>query len=83
MDPELEAMHSGYHALGDALVRSAAMPPPPHPPDAAARRQLLDCLCDVLAEGDKTLRRPALALLWARQHLDILRQLEAHLAARG
>jgi hypothetical protein len=78
LDGEVHAVRSWYVTLGDSLVHGTAVPPP-HIRDAEGRRRLLACVHDAVAEGDETKLRPALALLWAAQHLDNLWRLESRL----
>lgn len=78
LDGEVNALRSWYVTLGDALVRSTAVPPP-HTRDAEGRRRLLACVRDAIATGEKTKVRPALDLLWASEHLDALWRMEEHL----
>jgi hypothetical protein len=78
LDAEYHALRNWYVTLGDALVNTTTVPPP-HLRDVDGRRRLLDCVREALASGDKAQIRPALDLIWARQHLDALWQLEAHL----
>ena len=79
LDGEVQAVRSWYVTLGDALAHSTAVPPP-HARDTEGRRRLLECVHDAVAGRDKTKVGPALELLWASQHLDVLWQLEGHLA---
>jgi uncharacterized membrane protein YccC len=78
LDGEVNALRAWYVTLGDSLVHATPVPPP-HVRDAEGRKRLLDCVRDAVAGGDETKRRPALALLWASQHVDNLWRLEAHL----
>jgi uncharacterized membrane protein YccC len=78
IDAEVHALRSWYVTLGDAIVHATAVPPP-HVRDADGRRRLLECVRDAVAGDDKTLVRPALDLLWASQHLEVLWRLEQHL----
>jgi hypothetical protein len=78
LDAEVHALRSWYVTLGDALLHATAVPPP-HLRDLEGRRRLLECVRDAVASGDEAKLRPALGLLWASQHLDLLWQLEQHL----
>jgi uncharacterized membrane protein YccC len=78
LDGEVNALRSWYVTLGDALLRSTAVPPP-HTRDTEGRRRLLECVREAVATGDKAKVRPALDLLWASQHLDALWRMEEHL----
>jgi uncharacterized membrane protein YccC len=79
LDRELEAVHSWYTSLGDAIADGRA-PPPQHDPDTRGRRRALECARQAVTEDDGASVGPALSLLWASQHLDNLWRLEAHLA---
>ena len=78
LDGEVNALRAWYVTLGDSLVHASPVPPP-HVRDAEGRRRLLNCVREAVAGGDEAKRGPALALLWASQHLDNLWRLEAHL----
>ena len=82
LDRELDALHSWYVALGYALVNNRPVPPP-HIRDTEGRRRLLACVREAAGGSDKRTVRAALVLLWASQHLDNLRGLEAHLGERA
>jgi uncharacterized membrane protein YccC len=79
LDADVHALRAWYVTLGDSLVRGTTIPPP-NARDAEGRRRLLACVREALASGDKTKTRPALNLIWASQHLDVLWQLEEHLS---
>jgi uncharacterized membrane protein YccC len=79
LDRELQALHGWYTSLGNALVEGRA-PPPQHGRDSGARSRVLECARMAVTEGDDVRVGSALSLLWASQHLDNLRRLEAHLA---
>lgn len=78
LDAELHALHSWYVTLGDSIASARAIPQP-HVQDSEGRRRLLECIRDAVASGDVRKQQPALALLWASEHLDNLWRLEAHL----
>ena len=78
LDVEAHAIRSWYVTLGDTLAHDISVPPP-HLRDMEGRRRLLECVHDVLANGDKREIAPALVLLWGSQHLDHLWRLESHL----
>jgi uncharacterized membrane protein YccC len=78
LDDDVDALRSWFIALGDSLVH-ATTAPPPHTRATEDRRRLLECVREAVAGGDKAQLRPALALLWASQHLDDLWRLESHL----
>jgi uncharacterized membrane protein YccC len=82
LNPELDALHSWYVALGYALVNDRPVPPP-HLRDTEGNRRLLACVRDAARGGDKATVTAALVLLWASQHLDNLWRLEAHLRERA
>jgi uncharacterized membrane protein YccC len=71
---EVDALRSWYVSLADALVERTAIPPP-HPRDDDDDRQVVRCVRQALAAGDRSMVGPALSLLWAGQHLHSLRQL--------
>jgi uncharacterized membrane protein YccC len=77
LDAEAHAVRSWYVALGDALVHGRTVPPV-HIPDRDSRRRLLECVQTVAGRDERNIG-PALALLWASQHLDNLWRLESHL----
>jgi uncharacterized membrane protein YccC len=74
---DVDALHSWYFSLADALVDGTAIPPP-HPRDDDATN-VARCVRQALATGDDSIVGPAVSLLWASQHLDNLRELGAHL----
>jgi uncharacterized membrane protein YccC len=78
LDREVDLLRSWYVQLGDALVNGAAIPGP-HIPDAAGHARLIDCLREAVAGHEKGKIDGAIALLWARRHLDGLWRLESHL----
>jgi hypothetical protein len=82
LDAEVQAVRSWYVALGDALVCATTVAPP-HTRDLEGHRRLLECVRDAVAGDGKTMLRPALDLLSASQHLDVLWRLEAHLGRRA
>jgi uncharacterized membrane protein YccC len=78
LDGEASAARSWFVTLGDSLVNDTTVPPP-HTRDADGRTRLVECVREAVAGGDETKLRPALDLLWASQHLDVLWRLEQHL----
>jgi hypothetical protein len=78
LDGEVNALRAWYVTLGDSLLHATPVPPP-HVRDADGRRRLLDCVREAVSGVDETKRRPALALLWASQHLDNLWRFETYL----
>jgi uncharacterized membrane protein YccC len=78
LDGEASAARSWFVTLGDSLVHDTTVPQP-HTRDADGRRRLLECVREAVAGGDEAKLRPALDLLWASQHLDVLWRLEQHL----
>jgi uncharacterized membrane protein YccC len=78
LDGEANSARSWFVTLGDSLVHDTTVPPP-HTRDADGRRRLLECVREAVAGGDETKVRPALDLLWASQHLDVLWRLEQYL----
>ncbi len=79
LDPEVEVMRSWFVALGYALVTSGEAAGP-HLRDRDGRRAAFDC-ARTAAQGDPPAQRASLTLLWAVEHLEVLRQLESHVAA--
>jgi uncharacterized membrane protein YccC len=82
LDGELQALHSWYTGLGNALLDGEPLPAQ-HQRDADGRRRVVQCALEAVAGGDELTIRPALALLWASQHLDNLWRLETHLTHPG
>ena len=82
MNGQVEAVRSWYVTLGDSLANGTSVPPP-QPPDPESRRRLLRYVRDSIASGEAPAQHRALLVLWASQHLDILRRLEAHLAEQA
>jgi uncharacterized membrane protein YccC len=78
LDAEAHAVRSWYLTLGDALVHDSTVPPS-RIRGGDARRRLLACAHEAVAGGNESNVRPALALLWASEHLDNLWRLESHL----
>jgi uncharacterized membrane protein YccC len=78
VDAEARAVREWYVTFGDALVRGATVAPA-QVVDADGRTRFLACVHEAVAGGDKGKIRPALAFLWASEHLDNLRRLESHL----
>jgi len=82
LDAEARAMHSWYVALAESLVQSDAIPELPAD-GMTGSQQLLACMDDaVVAHGQAPLG-PALSLLWAYQHLRILRLAAEHLRSHA
>jgi uncharacterized membrane protein YccC len=82
LDGQVQAVRSWYVTLGDALANGTSVPRP-QAPDRHDRRQLLQDARDSIADGDNQALRGALLVLWASEHLDMLRQLEAHLSEQA
>src|SRR5205085_383667 len=82
LDGELHAFRSWCATLADALENGRPVPQPAIR-DAEGSGRLLACVRDATRGGDEATARAALALLWASQHLDHLRHLEAHLSERA
>jgi uncharacterized membrane protein YccC len=82
LDRELHALQSWYVALGYALVNGRPVPPP-HIRDEEGGSRLLACVREAARGRDKATVNAALVLLWASQHLDNLRSLEAHIGERA
>jgi len=79
MDAQIQTVRSWYVTLGDSLAHGTSVPPS-QPPDPGSRRQLLQYVRECVATGDEPALRRALLVLWASQHLDLLRRMEAHLS---
>ena len=71
---DVDALHSWYVGLADALVAGTAIPRA-QPRDDEAGTQVAQCVRKTLVGGGDSLAGPALSLLWASQHLDNLRRL--------
>jgi uncharacterized membrane protein YccC len=82
LDRELNALQSWYVSLGYALVNGRPVPPP-HIRDTEGAGLLLACIREAALGREEATVSAALALLWARQHLDNLWRLEAHLGERA
>jgi uncharacterized membrane protein YccC len=78
LDGQVLAVRSWYVTLGDAIGNGTSVPPP-QPPDPQDRRRLLQYLRDSSATGQPAALHEALLVLWASQHLEMLRGMEAHL----
>jgi uncharacterized membrane protein YccC len=79
LDRQVQAVRSWYVTLGDSLAHGTSVPPPQRA-DPAERSRLLKYVRDSTASTDRGALRAALPVLWASQHLDMLRRLEVHLA---
>jgi uncharacterized membrane protein YccC len=79
MDGQIESVRSWYVTLADSLANRTTVPRPQaaDPPD---RQRLMHEVRDYIASGDAPARHGALLVLWASEHLDILRRLEGQLA---
>jgi uncharacterized membrane protein YccC len=82
LDEQVQALRSWYVALGDSLANGTSVPLP-QSPDTAAHRIRLQYLRDSISSGEPSALREALLVLWAGQHLDMLRILEAHLGEQA
>jgi uncharacterized membrane protein YccC len=82
LDGEVLAMYSWFVALGYALVNRSEVATA-HLRDGDGRRAVFDCARTAADAQDAPAKRASLTLLWVVGHLDALRQLEAHLAARA
>ncbi len=79
LDARVQQVRSWYVTFGDCL-QSGTSVPPPQPPDPDAGRRLLAFVAGAVGHGGDQALRLALSVLWAAQHLDLLRRLETHLA---
>jgi uncharacterized membrane protein YccC len=82
LDGQIQAVRSWYATLGDSLAHGTSVPPP-QPPRPEDQQRLLRYLRDSSASGEATALRAALLVLWASQHVDLLRRLEAHLGEQA
>ena len=82
MNGQVDAVRSWYVTLGDSLAHGTSVPAP-QPADPQASRRLLRYVRDSIAGGEASARHSALLVLWASQHLETLRRLEAHLAQQA
>jgi uncharacterized membrane protein YccC len=82
LDGQVQAVRSWYVTLGDSLVHGTSVPPP-QPATLQNHQRLLRYLRDFGASGDAADLNEALLMLWASQHLDMLRRLEAHLGEQA
>jgi uncharacterized membrane protein YccC len=81
VDPEVDAMRAWFVAFGHTIADHGDVTAP-HLRDGDGRRALFEC-ARAAAAGDAPAKRASLTLLWAVEHLEVLRQLESHLAARA
>jgi len=82
LEPELNALHAWYVSLGYAILNWRKVGPP-HLRDDRGRAALDDCVRAAVRGADAASSRSAVMLLWAAQHLENLRRLEVHVAARA
>jgi len=82
LDGQVQAVRGWYVTLGDSLANGTAVPPP-QPADSGDRARLLRFLRDSINGGDSDALRDALQVVWARQHLEMLRRMEAHLGEQA
>jgi uncharacterized membrane protein YccC len=82
IDGQVQAVRGWYVTLGDSLVNGTAVPPP-QPADSGDRARLLRFLRDSINSGDTGAQRGALQVVWASQHLEMLRRMEAHLGEQA
>ncbi len=82
LDGQVQAVRSWYVTLGDSLVHGTSVPPP-QPASPQDHGRLLGYLRNSSASGDAADLNEALLLLWASQHLDLLRRMEAHLGEQA
>jgi uncharacterized membrane protein YccC len=75
---DVDALHSWYLSLADALVQRTAVPAaPPRPDDGDG--EVARCVRQTLVAGDDSIVGPAINLFWASHHLDNLRELGVQL----
>ncbi len=79
---QVQAVRSWYVTLGDSLAHGTSVPPP-QPPSPEDHQRLLRYLRDSSASGEAASLRAALLVLWASEHLDMLRRLEAYLGEQA
>ncbi len=82
LDGELNAAHAWYVSLGYALVNGREVGPP-HLRDGEGRREALACSRRAAAGDGAPALLAELTLLWAIEHLDVLRSQESRVAARA
>jgi uncharacterized membrane protein YccC len=82
LDGQVQAVRTWYVTLGDSIARGTSVPPP-QPPTPDDRLRLLHYLRETSSTGEAAALRAALQVLWASQHLDMLRRLEAHLGEQA
>jgi uncharacterized membrane protein YccC len=82
LDDQVQAVRSWYVTLGDSLANGTSIPEP-QGPDRHDRHRLLQDARDSIADGNNGALRGALLVLWASEHLDMLRQMEAHLGEQA
>jgi uncharacterized membrane protein YccC len=75
---DVDALHSWYLSLADALAERTAIPPAPSRDDAGDGT-VARCVRQTLVAGDDSTVGPAISLLWASEHVDNLRRLGAQL----
>jgi uncharacterized membrane protein YccC len=78
LDDQVQAVRSWYVTLGDSLAHGTTVPPP-QPTSGQDHGRLLGYLRDSGTGREGGDLNEALLMLWASQHLDMLRRLEAHL----
>ncbi len=82
LDGQVQAVRSWYVTLGDSLAHGTTVPPP-QPTSAQDHGRLLGYLRDSSTGGSNGEPNEALLMLWASEHLDMLRRLEAHLGEQA
>jgi len=80
LESELNAFHAWYASLAYGLVNRRPIGAP-HSRDGDGRMALVECARAALR--DPATKNTALSLLWAVEHLENLRRLETHIAARA
>ena len=82
LDVQVQAVRSWYVTLGDSLANGTSVPPP-QSPDPENRRLLLQYVRESITSGEASALHRTLLVLWASQHLDMLRRLEAYLGEQA
>ncbi len=82
LDRQVQAVRSWYVTLGDSLAHGTSVPPP-QPVSLQDHGRLLDYLRNSSTSDDAADLNEALLMLWASQHLDMLRRMESYLGEQA